>query len=122
MFELKTLQDHVNAAIELAFVNWIALGESLEKNNLLKKFNKGFEKMDSRRQKILLAGITACMHHLPADTRTSVIDYVSNKSMNNMYYDLCSSLSPQLKKYYRSSAEAYLVMKVFDKLDNKYSK
>jgi hypothetical protein len=120
--ELETLQDHVNAAVEFAFANWITLGESLRKNSLLKRFNDGFEDMDARGQKILLAGITACMHHLPADTRRGVINYVTNKKMDNMYFDLRGSLSPQLNKYYQSSGEAYLVMKVFDVLDDRYGK
>lgn len=122
MAELRNLQDHVNAAVKFAFANWITMGETLAKNNALKKFNDGFEKMDARGQQILLAGITACMHHLPAETRSSVVRYVNSKPMNNMYHNLLGSLSPQLNKYYRSSAEAYLVMKVFDKLDDKYGK
>jgi len=122
MAELETLQEHVNAAVKFAFTNWITLGESLAKNDALKKFNDGFEKMDVKGRQVLLAGITACMHHLPGDTRTSVVKYVDSQPMTDMYTTLPSVLSPQLNKYYKSSAEAYLIMKVFDKLDDKYSK
>jgi len=121
MAELKTLQEHVNAATKFAFINWMTLGESLAKNNALKKFNDGFEKMDTKGRQVLLAGITACMHHLPVVTRTGVVNYVDSQPMTDMYTTLPGSLSPQLNKYYRSSAEAYLIMKVFDKLDDKYS-
>lgn len=122
MKDLRSLQDHVNASVMFAFYNWKLLGNHLAKNNLLKKFNNGFERLDDKRQQIVLAGITSCMHHLPAQTKTRVGYYVDQRSMDNMHYGIYESLGAQLDKYYKSAAEAYLTMKVFHTLDDTYGK
>jgi hypothetical protein len=102
MAELNKLQEHVNAAVKFAFANWLRIGDTLADNGKLKRFNEGYENMNSRDKKILLSGITACMHHKPKETRAGVIKYLSNNSgknsMNEMHHELCSSLEPQLKK------------------------
>jgi hypothetical protein len=61
------------------------------------------------------------MHHQPAITMKRTANYVDKRSMKNMHYDIYTSLPKQLDKYYKSAAEAYLAMKVFDLLDDNYT-
>ncbi len=120
--DLEGLQDHVNAAVMFALSNFVSLGNHLSGRKLLKKFNDGFEKMDERSQQIVISGTTACMHHQPSITKKRIGFYVDKKPMDDMFYKIRPSLTDQLQKYYDSAAEAYLLMKVFHDLEDKYSR
>ena len=79
--------------------------------------------LDDRESKIVVAGLTACMHHGPAKTKKRVGFYVDRRDGRDMHYRLRrDSLTPQLQKYYDSAVEAYLLAKVFHVLEEKYSK
>lgn len=131
--KMKGLQQHSNAAAMFAISNYEKLGNHLKSHsrrgrNLLKKFNDEFEKMGEtekmgeRKRQIVVAGIKACMHHLPSDTMERVGWFVETGDIKNMYYKLRGSLTDQLVKYYDSAVEAYLLMKVFHDLEGKYGK
>lgn len=121
--EFDGLQHHVSAAVMFAYSNWEILGKILGKKGLLKKFVYAFEKLGERERQITIAGLTACMHHLPGTTLKRISWYVDKGDLRNMHYGIReASLTKQLRKYYDSAAEAYLLMKVFHNLNDSYSK
>jgi hypothetical protein len=58
------------------------------------------------------------MHHNPPDSFEAIKKYLKqNQDLSKMHYSWISKTdSKQLYKYYRSAAEAYLILKVYDKL------
>ena len=127
MSDLKSIQDHANAAAFFAYYNWEVLSGSLQANDLLKPFNNYFvnEEQDrlngvkERQIKILIAGLTACLHHQPAKSRRMMRELLASGSLENIHYRILEmdAAGKQLRKYYRSAAEAYLIMKVYHKLE-----
>ncbi len=124
--DFKTLQQHSDASAIFAYYNWEIMAEVLQKEGQLKKFNREFPKINRKKRQIFIAGVTACMHHLPSATRKLVAEYISKiDNFNRLHYMIRRrgfETKFQLQKYYDSAAEAYLIMKVFDILDDKYSK
>ena len=123
--ELKNIQDHVNSASAFAYSNWERFIRKLEKNKLLNKFNKKFQGVDKTKKQTFIAGITACMHHSPSATMKKTSHYLGKGDYNKINYGvrkISFSEDLQLQKYYDSSAESYLLLKVFHILDGKYSK
>ncbi len=124
--DMKNMQQHANAAILFAYYNWALMANTLKKQNTIRKFNRYFPGLDLKKKQIFIAGITACMHHLPAPTRTRVSSYIKkNSKFDIIHYDIRRKAFDdkfQLQKYYDSAAESYLLMKVFHILDDRYSK
>jgi hypothetical protein len=121
--DLKTIDDHALAAVLFAYSNWERLSYILKTEGLLKNFNAFFTDFDTNSEKrrilrIFIAGLTACMHHNPPDSFEAIKKYLKqNQDLSKMHYSWISKTdSKQLYKYYRSAAEAYLILKVYDKL------
>ena len=129
MKDLKNIDDHPKAATYFAYCNWDYLASSLDAENLLKPFNEYFQDYQKdeeklRKLRILVAGLTSCMHHSSAVTRRMLRESVEAKNFENIHYQILetASANKQLKKYYRSSAEAYLILKVYQELKDHYLK
>lgn len=125
---LKNINDHILAATFFAYSNWERLSMVLNRKKVINKFNQYFSdyKTNTEKQKklrIFIAGITACMHHQPSPTRTFVNNYLSkNKDYDKIHYECIQhyGTGKQLKKYYKSSAQAYLLLKVWHILEDQY--
>ncbi len=124
---LKTIDDHASVATYLAYHNWEVLSFKLNKyDSLMTKFLDYYQDVDTNTTKkrslqILIAGLTACMHHSPQKAQEALIYYLkTNEELFAVHYNLLemSSMNKQLRKYYRSSAEVYLVMKVYDRYEH----
>ncbi len=124
--EFEHLRHHANAAAIFAYHNWAVFADVLKNHQVLRAFNTQFPKLPKRTRQIVVAGITACMHHLPAPTRRLTAEYIkSHGTPETLHYALKETAfqaKKQLRKYYDSAAEAYLLVKVFDKLDDQYAK
>jgi hypothetical protein len=123
MEDLKTLDDHALMSAIFAYNNWERMSMSLKNDTTILDFVEYFSdyKEDAGKKKelrIFIAGVTACMHHQPGTARQFVRKFMkSDKSMSTIYTDAVGLYGTgQMKKYYRSSAEAYLIMKVYHKL------
>ncbi len=121
--DLKNIDDHAFAAAIFAYNNWERLSYILKSEGLLKQFNDFFEDAEKNPEKkrmlrIYIAGVTACMHHNPPQTFDAVKNYLKGRhDMTLMHHSwIKKEDSKQLYKYYRSAAEAYLILKVYDKL------
>jgi len=134
MSQFRSIQTHCNAAALFAYINWEMLSQVLMNKKLLKEFNHTIKNIDERRLKIFIAGITACMHHLPTPTRNHVRQYFAKIKQNpNMLSNIhfvfrrFALKNPktdgysQLQKYYDSAAELYLILKVYHILDDRFS-
>ena len=134
MNQFKSIQTHCNAAALFAYRNWEILSQILMNKKLLKEFNSSIDKIEERRLKIFIAGITACMHHLPTRTRKCVSRYFDKikqnpKLLSNIHFvfrrfalkNPKSDEFSQLQKYYDSAAELYLILKVYHILDDRFS-
>lgn len=124
MQDFSSLQQHVTGAALFAYINWARLASDLKNAGVLDKFVNGFATLDKTKRQIFMAGVTACMHHLPADTRKYTTYYVSDGDLNNLHFGVrrfSFSANVQLQKYYDNAAEAYLFMKVFHVLDERYA-
>lgn len=118
--DLHSIEDHVMAAYLFSYNNWERLSYTLNKNGVLDRFNTYFADVSVNPEKkrqlcIFIAGITACMHYQPTTIRRLVKEYLKNhEDLDKIYTELIEqSGSNQLRKYYRSSAEGFLIMKVY---------
>ena len=124
MSALKGVEDHALAAAFFAYDNWERLSYVLNSAGLLDDFNSYFEDYNSdedkkRQLRIFIAGVTACMHHHPPNTFLIVKNYLKKvgSNLDALYYEMMAeSGNSQLQKYYRSSAEAYLMLKLYGAL------
>lgn len=133
MSELGSLQAQAEAAAFFAYNNWERLSIFMQTYGGLTNFNAYFapSQMTDARQRelrIFIAGVTACMHHQPIPTWNVVQSYVkAHADLGQMHVALFSyaleadvlsrrATVAQLRKYYRSAAEAYLIMKVYQTL------
>jgi hypothetical protein len=121
--DLKTIDNHALAAALFAYSNWERLSYILKSEGLLKNFNNFFANTDNDPEKkrilrIFIAGVSACMHHNPPDSFEAIKKYLKqNLDFSKIHCSWISKNdSKQLYKYYRSAAEAYLILKVYDKL------
>lgn len=121
--DLKNIENHALAAAFFAYNNWERMSYVLKSAGLLKNFNSYFadsetDSIKKRSLRIFIAGVTACMHHNPPQTFEAVKKYL--QGTNDISQIHCSWMkkedNKQLYKYYRSTAEAYLILKVYDKL------
>jgi hypothetical protein len=135
MASLLRLEDHVLAASMFAYVNWRRLAGFLQRYGGLAEVNTWFAQASQdaaqrRTLRILIAGTTACMHHQPNATYNVFQAYAAAHSdLSEMYHAMIDDAIkralftqhperlPQLQKYYRSAAEAYLILKVYHLLE-----
>jgi hypothetical protein len=117
---LKNIKDHVAVSAIFAYNNWERLSYLLQSDSTIHKLNEYFtdssgDAEKNRKLQIFTAGITACMHHHPPKTNAMVRAYLNKTDdLSNIHYDCIETEgSRQLQKYYRSSAEAFLLMKVY---------
>lgn len=123
MSELKSLDDHAQLAAIFAYNNWERLSYYLKLDGTLETFNNYFKdyKTDGekkRKLRILIAGMTAAMHHQPPKAYRMMRNYLKETTdLEKIHHDLIETQgNKQLRKYYRSAAEAYLILKVYHKL------
>jgi hypothetical protein len=123
MDDLITIEDHILVTGIFAYNNWERLSFLLNQDGTLLKFNEWFKDYSSNVQKerklrIFISGITACMHHDPPETWKMFREYL--KSIDNfdkIHYECIAQYgNKQLRKYYTSSVEAYLIMPVYIEL------
>jgi len=135
MGELVSLADHAEVATLFAYVNWRRLASFLQRYGGLDHANaylaKASQSAEGRRDlRILIAGTTACMHHQPNAAHNVFQAYAkAHEDLSGMYHAMIEEAIekelftqhperlPQLKKYYRSAAEAYLILKVYHLLE-----
>jgi len=115
--DLRTIDDHILATVIFAYNNWERLSFLLQADGTIQKFNSYFsdystDKDKTRKLKIFIAGMTACMHHHPPNTFKMLRAYFSETDdLSYIHYKCIKDKgSRQLKKYYKSSVEAYLIM------------
>lgn len=118
--EINSVDDHVWVATAFAYNNWERLSYSLQADSTIQKFIDYFSDWEEniakkRTLRILIAGVTACMHHNPPQTWIILRDYLKeNNNFEDIHYQMIqNSGNAQLLKYYYSSAKAYLIMKVY---------
>ncbi len=133
MQELATLEDHAWAAALFAYNNWERLSYFMQSYGGLDHFNRYFATADQnptkrRSLRIFIAGISACMHHQPIPSWNIVQEYIKQQEdLGAVHHELfdyaranqviqATGKLNQLDKYYRSAAEAYLILKVYDQL------
>jgi len=123
--DFKHLQHHTDASAVFAYYNWELMANTMAKFGVIDKFNYAFPLLSRKNRQIFVAGITACMHHLPTATRNLTAKYIKNSgSLNNLHYMVRRKgfvNKFQLQKYYDSAAESYLLLKVFHILEKRYS-
>lgn len=130
---LTSLSDQAEATAYFAYSNWERLSFFMQTYGGLENFNEYFGKTplspDRQRElRIWIAGVTACMHHQPIPTWNLAQSYIKvHEDLTGFSYLMFDFgeeegvpsnpvMLRQLKKYYRSSAEAYLIMKVYHAL------
>lgn len=132
MAELQRLADHALAAALFAYVNWRQMARFLARYGGLDHVNAWFADPTRQRDwRILLAGTTACMHHQPNATHNVFQAYAkAHQNLSAMPHAMIEAAIeaelftqhperlPQLQKYYRSAAEAYLILKVYHLLED----
>ena len=122
----KNLQHHTDASAIFAYYNWELMSNTMEVYGVIDKFNREFPKLSKKKRQIFVAGITACMHHLPTATRRLTAEHIKRSTtLNNLHYMVRRKgfkKKFQLQKYYDSAAESYLLLKVFHILEDRYSK
>ncbi|NJO90758.1 MAG: hypothetical protein HC831_18690 [Chloroflexia bacterium] len=123
MDDLQSLEDHVFLVVLFAYNNWERLSMLLHSDGSLSKFNDYFKDYQTdadkkRKLRLFISGLTACMHHHPPDSWKAVRNYLkSTEKLDNIHYECASNYAgKQLRKYYQSSVEAYLIMKVYHEL------
>ncbi len=123
MDDLQSLEDHIFLAAIFAYNNWERLSILLHSDGNLSKFNNYFKdyKTDAdkkRKLRLFISGLTACMHHHPPNSWKSVRNYLkSTEKLDNIHLGCIDKYAgKQLRKYYQSSVEAYLIMKVYHEL------
>jgi hypothetical protein len=123
MNDLQSLEDHIFLAALFAYNNWERLSILLHSDGNLSKFNdyfKDYKTVDDKKRKLRLfiSGFTACMHHHPPNSWKAVRNYLkSTEKLDNIHYECVDKYGgKQLRKYYQSSVEAYLIMKVYHEL------
>jgi len=134
MVDLVTAKDHALAAAIYAYHNWEKLAFFLRDYGGLTHVNRYFRDSSGPTEKrrmlrILMAGTTAAMHHNSPVTRNAFQAYAKRHTdLGRMYRSyiswgreneiLNSGLNrlDQINKYYRSSAEAYVLMKSYHRL------
>jgi len=135
MGELVSLADHAQVATLFAYVNWRRLASFLQRYGGLDHANADFARAsrsaEGRRDlRILIAGTTACMHHQPNAAHNVFQAYAkAHADLSEMHHTMIEEAIeaelftqhperlPQLQKYYRSAAEAYLILKVYHLLE-----
>ncbi len=123
---LKNTREHADVAAFNSYNNWEIMAFVLEKRGHIEKFTEYFANYKTDRAKakslrIFIAGITACMHHEPTTIINLVEKYLKeNDDLSDIHYKIMTEtdMKKYLKQYYRSSAEAYLLMKVYHKFAN----
>lgn len=121
--ELQNVKEHAEVAAFNSYNNWEIMAFVLEKRGHIKKFNEYFAnyKYDTNKRnslRLFIAGITSCMHHEPTSVINLVEKYIKKHTdLSNIHYKILTetNMKKYLKQYYRSSAEAYLLMKVYHK-------
>ena len=108
-----SLSQHVNAAAMFAYGNFVNLARSVDNGKVLGKLNNGLDRMKTREKRIFFSGITACLHHMPSATQSHMKNFLKKNGCSNIQYTFKDSMGAQLKKYYDSSAEIYMFLKVF---------
>ncbi|MCP4443692.1 MAG: hypothetical protein GY810_32710 [Aureispira sp.] len=121
--DLESIHDHVWVATAFAYNNWERLSYTLQADSTIQKFIDYFSDWEedatkSRQLRIFITGVTACMHHHPPKTRKIVRAYFKiEDNFETIHYQMIQNGgNAQLLKYYYSSAEAYLIMKIYHKL------
>jgi hypothetical protein len=124
---LKSIEDHVAVSAIFAYNNWERLSYLLQSDSTIHKFNAYFsdntdDAEKKRKLQILTAGITACMHHHPPATNAMLRAFLNETDdLSRIHYECIKTKgNRQLQKYYRSSAEAFLLMKVYHLLTERY--
>ncbi len=124
--KLNGVSDHALVAAIFAYYNWEMLSYSLQASGGIEAFNKQYDGSlgsdEQRRLRILIAGLTACMHHQPAKARRMLREALQDGDFNRIHYKILDTpaAGKQMDKYYRSAAEAYLLMKVYHVLLDEY--
>lgn len=123
MGDLKTVEDHILLATLFAYNNWERLSYLMSLDGSLTTFNEYFKDYSKDEQKtrilrLFISGMTACMHHDPPATWKVIRNYLKEaKTLDKLHYECISEQGgKQLRKYYKSSVEAYLIMKVYHEL------
>ncbi|MDF1551102.1 MAG: hypothetical protein P1P88_24990 [Bacteroidales bacterium] len=123
MGELKTVDDHILLATIFAYDNWERLSYLISLDGSLATFNDYFKDYTKDEQKtrilrLFISGMTACMHHDPPATWKVIRNYLKEaETLDKLHYECISEQGgKQLRKYYKSSVEAYLIMKVYHEL------
>lgn len=127
--DLNNIHDHALVAAIFAYYNWEMLSYSLKASGKIDAFNQYFanyatDELLQRKLRILIAGITACMHHQPARSRRMMTQVIAGGDFEGIHHQILvtDAADKQLIKYYRSAAEAYLLMKVYHTMADKYGK
>ncbi|MEA2041854.1 MAG: hypothetical protein U9N85_04800 [Bacteroidota bacterium] len=125
--DLKTIDHHNEAAVFFAYDNWERLSYQLKSDSTIYKFNTFFKGIENnlekkRKLQIFISGMTACLHHHPPNSRKMIRKYLSETDdLNKLHYECIKQKgNKQLRKYYQSSVEAFLIMKVYHKLIEQY--
>ncbi len=125
VIKFKNLQHHTDASAVFAYYNWELMANTMKTFGVIEKFNYTFPLLSRKNRQIFVAGITACMHHLPTASRNLTAKYIKNSgSLDNLHYMVRRKGFEekfQLQKYYDSAAESYLLLKVFHILEEDYS-
>jgi hypothetical protein len=115
--DLRTIDDHILATVIFAYNNWERLSFLIQADGTIQKFNSYFsdystDKDKTRKLKIFITGMTACMHHHPPNTFQMLRSFLKETDDLTQIHIHCieERASPQLKKYYRSSVEATLML------------
>jgi len=123
MDNLKTIEDHILLATLFAYSNWERLSYLLSSDGNLERFNDYFkdyakDEQKTRTLRLFISGMTACMHHDPPATWKMVRNYLKEaETLDKIHYEcIAQQGGKQLRKYYKSSVEAYLIMKVYHEL------
>ena len=123
MDDLQSIEDHILLATLFAYNNWERLSMLLHSDGNLSKFNDYFKdyKTDAdkkRKLRLFISGFTACMHHHPPNSWKAIRNYLkATKKLDKIHYECNNEYNgKQLRKYYQSSVEAYLIMKVYHSL------
>ena len=140
--DFDSIDDHMTGAVMFAYHNWEALGKYLQSRGKLDKFIRVIDS-SGKSGNIIVAGMTATMHHAPANARYIAYKHTELQDPKDFYWEVkdgsfgekltkSENLSDtqaveylkdfkQFAKYYDSAVQAYLLMEEFHKLKRQYS-
>lgn len=118
MKNYSTTENHIRGAALVTIYNSEILANKLMRENLLEKFNAGFEKLDTLKQEEFFAGYLAAAHYKPTCAASAVCTFMKEVERGYMdFEDITTGLrfNGIQKRYYEQSLKNYMAISELQK-------